>query len=86
MGARGQLSEPRVGTDGERVWLVRAAGRRDPPVIDLRPAEYEGLRQRAQMEAITALFERMTSPEELSGRYGLRFPGRVDSDADEPGT
>lgn len=72
----GQLAEPRASPDGERVWLVRLVGKRDPPEVDLQPAEYESLRQRALIESVTAVLEKLSSPEELSRRYGLTFPGR----------
>ncbi len=73
----GAVAEPRESVDGERVWLVRSAGERDPPELKIRPAEYDGLRRRARLKSATEAFEHLRDPAELARRYGLAFPGHA---------
>ncbi len=74
--AEGTVAEPRPSQGGARVWLVRSAGKRDPPEIKIRPAEYDGLRRRARLKNASEAYERLHDPAELGRRYGLAFPGR----------
>lgn len=79
----GQVAAPQTARDDAAVWLVRSRGKREPPELDLRPSEYESLRQSALFEGLSQVYENASSPEALAERFGVRYPGLVgESDAE----
>jgi len=79
----GQLAEPVRSRDGDRAWLVRAGGRRDPPQVDIRPNEYAMLVQQSLMGDAGEVLQALSSPERLQREFDLRFPARREVE-DEP--
>ena len=77
---QGQVASPRESRDGERLWLVRSRGKREPSEVDLRPSDYEMLRQQALYENLSAIYDKTNSPEALAERFGVAYPGRVEGE------
>jgi hypothetical protein len=72
----GQVAAPAVGMDGERAWLVRSQGSRDPERVDMRPSEYVGLRQGALFGDANKVYMRLHAADELAARFKVQYPGR----------
>ncbi|HVS18362.1 MAG TPA: hypothetical protein VMT18_07170 [Planctomycetota bacterium] len=79
----GQVAAPRASRDGETLWLVRGAGRREPSEVRMRPAEYQMLRQQARYEGLSRVYESTSNPAAVAERYGVAYPGRLESDEDD---
>lgn len=73
--ADGQVAAPQSALDEQSVWLVRGRGKREPERVDMRPAEYQSLRQSALFDGLGKVYERFNSAESLAQKYGVSYPG-----------
>ena len=83
----GGIAGPLSSFRDQRQWLVRSAGRRDPPELDIRPADYAFLSQQAQFQNAGEVLRELHSPERLQREFGLEFPWRTEAEgaAEEQG-
>ena len=68
----GQVSEPELDAGKTMAWMLRGAGRRAPPEMDIEPREYQELLQLAGFEAQQTAME-LFSFERFEKLYGLHL-------------
>jgi hypothetical protein len=79
----GQLSEPELDVEKTHAWLLRGAGRRPPPELDIEPREYQELLAFAGFEAQQAASE-LFSFERLQKLYGLHLARGTPVEGEQP--
>lgn len=79
----GQLSEPELDADKQSAWLLRGAGRRAPPEMDIEPREYQELVALAGFQAQQASTE-LFSFERLQKLYGLHLDRGTPAEGERP--
>jgi hypothetical protein len=80
----GQLSEPELGADKATAWLLRGAGQRPPPEMDIEPREYQELVSLAGFKAQQSAGE-LFSFERFQKLYGLHLArGETPAEGERP--
>lgn len=79
----GEVSEPELDSAREHAWMLRGAGRREPPELDIEPREYQGMVQMATLQAGQSARE-MMGYEALRQTYALRLARGDDGEGEPP--
>lgn len=66
---------PRAAMTGDRTYIVRKAGERDPETVNLEPADYSTLVRMASDERAASARDELIGLKALEARFGLAFPG-----------
>lgn len=80
----GQVAAPITDRSGERSWIVRVAGKREPPVVAIEPADYQRLRQQATYSGYGILTDTILNPDAYSDRFDLKFYLGEEAAEEEP--
>ena len=79
----GELTPPEMDPEGEQAWMLRCAGRRDPPELDIEPGEYATMLRTQQFMRQAEPAHPMTYAA-LQRTHGLRL--LFDDDSEESGS
>jgi hypothetical protein len=76
--AEGEIIGPRQDPDRQHVWLARAVGKRDPPVVAIQPKDLDQLKGNATNEAQRKYREEVIGAKAFARTFELKFSdGRV---------
>ncbi len=91
LGARSALTSipdavmgPYTSTDKTRVFVARYIGSRDAPEVRIEPREFRGLEANALRDSQQKVSENLFGKAGLELNFGLRFPGRTESEEGIP--